>query len=321
MKIQPIIDKLFENWPVKVFCVVIALLLYFFFNVSRLDSKAFPIELGVVSDGQMMPVSSYQKHVRVVVRANAEDIASVTAKDISAVVNLEQYTKSGDYDIPVVLNLSKEILLIDPLEVRVIPDVIHMRIEDKILEYKDVQISFAEEIPHGYEIVSYSVNPSSLRVTGSRSAVEQTTKLFTDKIPLADRTESFSSQVSIATVNSLISVENNAKVVVSVTIQPIMTTAEYKDKAVSFVYLNPDLKIASGGDPVSFSVSGDLLHVEKLTENSFVVQADCSSIKSPGEYEISLNYILPENVTLLQNSAESVKITVVSASSHADSEN
>ena len=122
MKIQPLIDKFLNKWPTKVICVVIALLLYFFYNISQLNTKTFSAEVYIISNGQMMAVSSYQKHVKVTVRARPEDIATISSKDIMARLNLNPYTAPGKYDVPVTLDFSPEVLLIDPFEVRVSPD-------------------------------------------------------------------------------------------------------------------------------------------------------------------------------------------------------
>lgn len=311
MKMQPLIDKLLNKWPTKVFCIVIALLLYFFYNISQLGTKTLSVDVDVVSNGQMMVVSSYQKHVKVTVRANPQDLAAISSKDITAQLNINQYTKSGEYTVPVMLDFVPEVLLIDPFEVRVSPDTIRLQIEDKTFEYKDIKISFADDVPHGYQVASSTVSPTSLRVTGSRSAVEQTTVLYTNRISLSNHTGKFSAPVTISTLNSLISVDNDEKVFVTVDIKPIENKASYTAVPITFEYLKPELEIASGSDStVSFTITGNMLDVENISLNHFLIRADCSGIAEPGEYELELSYEIPVNVVISDVSMDKVKIVV-----------
>lgn len=314
MKMQPLIEKVYnkvlDRWPVKIVCVVIALLLYFFYNISQLETRTFSVEVSVVSNGQMMPVSSFQRHVRVKVRSNPQALNTITANDITAVVNINPYTSSGEYNIPITLDFEPEVLLIDPFEVRVTPDTIPIRLEDKTFEYRDIKVSFADQVPHGYEVSSYSVSPTSLRVTGSRSAVEQTTELLTNRLPLANHTKSFTAPVSVTSVNSLISVENDGEVYVTVEIQPINQVIEYPNIPITFLYLPQNFDNTPNISSVSFKGSGDLLRMETISSNAYVVQADCSEITEEGEYDIPLKYIAPSGVVIAERSAENVKLTV-----------
>ena len=40
MKVKQFVDKLMDNWPVKVVCFVMALFFYVFYRVSILDRKS-----------------------------------------------------------------------------------------------------------------------------------------------------------------------------------------------------------------------------------------------------------------------------------------
>ena len=308
-----VIDKIIVNWPAKVICVLIALLLYFFFNLSQLDSKTISVPLTVQSDGQLIAVSSFQKHVRVSLRASPESLAQISNRDVEAVLNINNYTHAGVFDVPVSLSFSPDFYLIDPVEVHVSPDRIKVQIEDKTFAYKNIQVSFADDVPDGYEMVSYSVNPSSLKVTGARSAVEQTTVLFTNRLPLSNHTKSFSAPVQISSLNSLISVDNDGEVIVSVEIQPVKAHRDFINIPVNFNSLKTNFKLSDDvfiARAVSFTLIGDKLFLEKMTNDSVSVSVDCQDIEQPGEYELKLLYSIPDKTKLFEPYQESVTIKI-----------
>ncbi|MCR4627731.1 MAG: hypothetical protein K5640_08810 [Treponema sp.] len=311
-----VIDKIIVNWPAKVICVLIALLLYFFYNLSRLDSKTISVPLDIKSDGQFMAVSSFQKHVRVNLRASPESLAQISTRDIEAVLDINNYTHSGVFDVPVSLSFSPDFYLIDPIEVHVTPDRIKLQIEDKTFSYKNIQVSFADSLPDGYEMVSYTVNPSSLKVTGARSAVEQTTVLFTNRLPLSGHTRTFSAPVQISSLNSLISIENNAEVIVTVEIQPQRTHRDFTNIPVNFNSLNSNLKVSDDvffTRGISFTLLGEKITLDKLSDESVSVSADCQEIEHAGEYELKLQYSIPDKTKLYEPYPETVTVKIEAA--------
>lgn len=317
MKVNQLKSKIFDafvvNWTAKAICIVIAFLLYFFYNISQLGTNSISVPVTVQSNGQFMAVSSFQKHVRVTLRANPKDLAGISSREIKAVLNLDSYTAAGEFDIPVSLEFSPEIYLIDPFEAKVFPDRIHIQIEDKTFAYKDVNVSFSGQLPHGFEMVSYSVIPSSLKVTGARSAVEQTTNLLTNRLLLSNHTKTFSAPVKVSSLNSLVTIENEGEVFVTVEVQPVYAEKTLENIPLSFERLAGNLKILPESESlkhVSLKLGGDLLAIEKAEKDSVKIFSDCSKISEPGDYELTVNYMLPSGVKILEKTAEKVMITV-----------
>jgi len=312
MKAKQIFEKLVDQWPAKVICFVTALLLFFFYQISQMDTKSVPVKLSVVSDGLLIPVSSYPKHVRVTVRTAPENISKITEDGITAVLNISNYVKPGEYNVPVNIDLDPGLLLIDPLEVHVYPDKVLLTLDEKTFAYVPVKPSLAGTLPRGYESGTIIVTPTSLRISGPRSVVEQLKELQTDKVDLDQHSATFAQQVKVIKNNSLINIEDNAAVSVSVEVKAVRQEKEYTGIHIYFMSLPQNLKIAGTVPDVSFRVSGDQPSVESLNVDDYTVQADCSSILQPGEYEIPLVYLLPATLKLEEKSAESVRITVVS---------
>ena len=71
-----------ENWPAKVICFGIALVLYLVHITSLLDRKTYTVPLKIVADGGMYPMSDYPEYVRITVRSTAENIAETLQSEL-----------------------------------------------------------------------------------------------------------------------------------------------------------------------------------------------------------------------------------------------
>ena len=81
----------------------------------------------------------------------------------------------------------------------------------------------------------------------------------------------------------------------------------------SFERLAGNLKILPESESlkhVSLKLGGDLLAIEKAEKDSVKIFSDCSKISEPGDYELTVNYMLPSGVKILEKTAEKVMITV-----------
>ena len=112
MSIKQFLDKILKNWPVKVTCFVMAVLIYFFHQISTIDKKTFVVPLEVKSEGAMVLSGGYERHrnVKIIVRARAEQLASVSEKDLRAYVDLSSQSSAGQHNFPVLLDLEERIL-------------------------------------------------------------------------------------------------------------------------------------------------------------------------------------------------------------------
>ena len=313
MNIKQLFEKATNQWLIKVLCFVVALLLYFFFQLQQTEKKVIPVNLTVVSDGLMLPVSSYPKHIKVSVRSTPQNLVQVNEGSITAILNINHYTVPGVYDVPVSIDLVPEVLLLDPLEIQVEPDSVSLTLDEKTFAYVPVTPSLSGVLPRGYELGTVNVSPTSLKVSGAQSMVSQIRSLLTDEVSLDNHTVSFEKTVNIEKVTSLVSVTGSPIVRVSVEINPLKTTREFTDVPVYYSYVPKNIVIQTPAPTVSYKVSGPQLVVEALNIGDFTVQADCSRVTHPGEYELPLLYMLPSTVTVSDKSDVSITITAEAA--------
>ena len=115
MNLNDLKYKITNNWPIKIICLMIAIVIYIFHQVSMLDRKVISIPLEIKSEGALLPVSDYPSHIKVAVRAEPSDIHLVTSGGIKAILNLTNYAKAGSYVVPVEISLSNLLFLISSL--------------------------------------------------------------------------------------------------------------------------------------------------------------------------------------------------------------
>src|SRR5574344_2502172 len=164
MKAKRLLEKIAENWPAKVVCFVMALLLYILHQVSLLDRKTFTVPLSVVAEGGMYPMTDCPDYVRVTVRSTTENIAEAIQADITASLDLTTYDQEGTYSVPVSVHLSPKLLLMDPFEVTVKPESVFVRMEEKTLRYVPVMPAVSGEPVHGYIVKNMTVTPQTVQI-------------------------------------------------------------------------------------------------------------------------------------------------------------
>ena len=118
MNTKRLTDKLFDKWPAKIICFIIAVFLYFFHQASLVETKTFVLPLEVIENGMVMHLGNIPKSVSVVVRADDNDIKSILPSDMTATVSLDSITEKGTYNLPVNILLSENLMEMDSLEVK-----------------------------------------------------------------------------------------------------------------------------------------------------------------------------------------------------------
>ena len=130
---------------------------------------------------------------------------------------------------------------------------------------------------------------------------------------LSNHTKTFSAPVKVSSLNSLVTIENEGEVFVTVEVQPVYAEKTLENIPLSFERLAENLKILPESESlkhVSLKLGGDLLAIEKAEKDSVKIFSDCSKISEPGDYELTVNYMLPSGVKILEKTAEKVMITV-----------
>ncbi len=310
MKIKSLFDHLVENWPAKIICFTLALLLFLFHQMSTLENKYLSVPLRIYAEGELVPASSYPRVVRVSLRGKPENISSVTENDVTAFVDFSYYTEPGFQTVPVQIQLSSSAMSVNPLEVQVEPQQITVNLEDRITAFVPITPSFTGELAKGYRIADYSSNPAMVEISGPRSIVEKIDEMFSDSISIEGKNASFTATAAVLNRNMLVSLQGNTVATFTVTVAPKIITRIFANVPVHFNSLQTGLKIAGQETPLTVELEGPQNELEIYTFPSYAAQADCSQITGPGTYSVPVVLYLPDQFTVRKSEPSDITITV-----------
>ena len=310
MKARQLIEKIRENWLAKVICFVAAMFLYMFFLFSTLSRKTFSVPLKVQATNGMVAASSYPQNVRVSVRGKPEHVSTLHEDDFSAFVDLDYISREGKNLIPVQLNLSRNAMLIDTMELKVTPEHITLTIEEQISSYVPVSPLVSGEPAHGYELKAVEINPPEVRVTGPRSMVQNCTRLQTKMVSLSDIKTDVEIPVQLESPGRLLHLADGERVMLTAKLAPKLMVKRFEAAPVNLSGLNASFEPTGTGHTILLSLRGPVLSLENYTPRVSTILADCKEIRSEGTHEVPLIFNLPSGAVALDETPKRIKISV-----------
>ena len=259
MKANSFLNKLTENLPIKIICFVVAILLYLFYQLTLIEKQILVIPLSVEQSGGVVLKETVQSSVKVYVRT--KNTTQVHSDEVKACLNIDYITETGAYAIPVTLSVSDELRSIDPLEIKVKPESVKVKVERKISSAAYVNVRTIGEVKHGYKICEMSVEPELVQFSGAESVVKSIKSFDTEVISLADISSDKEFLVRLQNPNRKVTVQNEPTYIVKVKVEP-----EISEKTVSYVKpviqnLSENFEVNSSFETISFRLSGPVLSV------------------------------------------------------------
>lgn len=298
MKMPDFLARLTDNLPIKLLAVAAAVLLFFSYQITTLDSKSFSIPLQVREGGSFALADDPPKYVRVTVRAKPEQTAAVQKSDITAYIDTSSVTASGVSSLSVKLGLKDYFTLMDPLDVQVKPNTLSLRFEQNTYKSVPVKAFFLGSLPEGYEVVSQTVEPENVKIAGAKSAVDAVESVNTVGIDLQNKTESFTSTVKIGNDLRRVHVADVRDVTVRVEIKAQALTRRFSVSAQA-LNLNAGLEIAKELDKVTLTLSGTKNALASFTPGESAVQADFTDAYTAGTYSVQLRVNVPDEFSVV----------------------
>ena len=310
MKANQLAEKIFKNWPVKLICFVLAILLYVFHRSAMVEKRSFVLPLEVVQDGIVMPVGNYPKTVTVIVRANTEEITSVHASQITAYVNINNISKSGEYTLPVNVSITDELMRYDPFEIKVKPETIKLDVEKKSKKFVQIKPSIVGEPEHGYFVSDITVEPSYITMSGPESLLAEIEELKTDAVDIDKMTSDLVLETECMALNKVIQIDNEGPYEVTVKIEPKLMEKTFDNLRIQAISLPEGFELVSTLPTTGIILQGIMPMLENFNLNAYSVQVDLSSIKDAGTFELPVRYIYPSYFKLVRKNVDKVKVEV-----------
>lgn len=321
MKANRFFEKILDKWPVKVCCLIVAICIYLFHQASLTDKRSFVIPLTLIEEGGVMHTGDYTSNVTVVVRANMEELSALHSNQLHAFVNLNGIAKTGEYNLPVKVNVADEIMAFDPFEIKVKPEYIKIKVENKDFKYIPIEPTIIGEPAHGYEITELHIEPNFVEIDGPQTIVENTQKLFLEKIDVSNLTANQDFSVQYKSLNKLLSVKENGPFKVSVIIEAQEMERKIDNVNVSVVGLSERFYLKDDVLPVSITLEGNVVDLENYSPGRRLVTLELQRILEAGEYDLPLTFNVPSYLYFIDSSEKTVHITVLNKEEESSEEN
>lgn len=310
MKANQFFNKILDQWPVKVCCFILAICLYLFHQASLTDKRSFVLPLQLVEEGSVMHNGDYTSNVTVTVRAGTEHISSIHSNQITAYVSLNGISKAGEYNLPVKIHVTDEIMAYDPFEITVKPEYIKVQVENKDIKYVKIEPMIVGEPEHGYEIKSFEINPPIAEITGPHTMIENTKMIYTEKVDVTGLAKKESFDVKFRSLNKLLTITEKEPVKVTVVIEPMQMEKLFENVEINITGLKSNLIISEEIPGISFVLEGTVPVLENYSPAKRFVSADLSKITEAGEYELALSYSVPSYLKLKDDAPQNILIKI-----------
>jgi YbbR domain-containing protein len=209
------------------------------------------------------------------------------------------------------LKLADNLLVIDPLEVRIFPDTITINMETRINQYVPVSAVLYGEPRYGFSRGALTVVPSMVKISGPRSMLSAVQAIYTEGISILDKSESFSASVNLLNDNGFVRIDSLDTVDVYVQIVAKETFRTFPLQA-AITNLREEFMVEGIASSVLVDVyvSGSQIDFDRITAQDFSAAIDFSTVDQEGEYTLPVTVTLPDHVFLESVTPSEVTVAV-----------
>ncbi|MBQ8013599.1 MAG: hypothetical protein IJ257_04270, partial [Treponema sp.] len=198
--------------------------------------------------------------------------------------------------------------VLNPLEIKVTPEIVHLRVEEEITSYVDIEPLVSGKPGYGYGIKSIKTVPEQIAITGPKTMVDNIKSLKTLNVTASGAKRSFTSKTKVEKKGLFIKTEDT-EVSVTVEIEELTGTKQYTRLPVKIMNLSPSLEIRAMTKDVTVTLEGALPSLESFKPGDSFVTADVSHVTSSGTFYVNLSYSVPKRFTLIDGYTKSIPIS------------
>jgi len=310
LRSKSFLEQIISDWPAKILSVAAAILMFLFYRMSTMEERFFRVPLELNVNQEYTPAENYPRSVRVTLRGSKNDIHLVMEEDIQAYLDLTPIKSEGVYRVPVEIRKVRTALQIEPLEIKVEPLEVTLKIERKVTKTLEV-VPTLKGLPfHGYELVQYFINPPAIKAEGPEGLISEIQKIYTEEIDLSEKRESFTQRVSLKRENDLTVFPGGGVVEFRGIIQEAVILKTFDPVDIITIDLAPDLRIDHSLPTGTIKCQGTQILLEKLKPEQFRLVVDCSEINTAGTYTLKTRPDVPTGIFVLQFEPQEVEITL-----------
>ena len=301
-----------RNWGLKVISLVLAIgTWYYAVGEENIEvTRVIPLKIQMASP-QMTVSEISTKVVQVTLLAPRTLIVNLASQDIQAVHKIGPEIKAaGEYSF----RLETSEIRLPNFQIRVVkivPETVTVKLDELIVQKLEIQPDFLGEPAVGYKLLAdeLRMDPNAILTRGPKGVLEKMKSAKTEPIDLVGRIRSFYRTVEVKLPPS-VKPMSESLVNVYIPIREEFGEKEFKDVPVRIlrspaasgvVDLNPD--------KVTLVLKGSKLYLEKLAPETLLAYVDLADLKK-GDYDLLLQVVLPENVSLKDKEPIKVKAAI-----------
>lgn len=272
--------------------------------------RVVPVEIQLANK-QLSILKTSNQSVQVTLGVPRGMLSSVASEEIRAFHEVGPEVKtSGEYTFRIE---PREVRLQSPY-IRVLkiePETVHLTLNEVIIQKLEVKPNFLGEPAFGYKVKSEEIqlNPNAILLEGPKEQLEKLNSVQTEPIDLVGRTRSFRKTVKLDLPANLkplsetfidtfvpIKEEFDEKKYENIPVRVLKTAEEER-----WIEVQPAI--------VSFVLKGSRRILEKLEAGKILAYLDTSKLET-GMHELPVDLVLPEGVSLKEDSDVKVKVTL-----------
>lgn len=303
---------LVHNWGLKVISLVLAVgTWYYAVGEENIEvMRVIPLKIQM-SSTQMTVAEISAKAVQVTLSAPRALIVNLASQDIQAVHKIGSEIKTaGEYSF----RLEPAEISVPSFQIRVIkivPETMTVKLDELIVQKLEIQPDFVGEPAVGYKLLAEDLrmDPNAILTKGPKGVLEKMKSAKTAPIDLVGRIRSFYRTVEVKLPPGVKSMSESL-VNVYIPIREEFGEKELKDVPVRILRSSAASGVADlNPDKVTLVLKGSKLSLEKLTPETFLAYVDLADLKK-GDYDLELQVVLPENVSLKDKEPIKIKAAI-----------
>ena len=310
MKIRNLFEKLTYNWPVKILCICAAVVLSFFYGLSKNEERYITVPLHLLVNDNLTTRNVQIQTARVTLIGREEDIFHIREDSIYVYVDFTEYSKEGEYKASI--DYSFRDLAYEGMDIEVNIDPAYMTVELETKFTRNVEIDpVVTGYPKmGFDLTDLTTTPEVLEITGPRSTIEPIDKIKTANIDISGLDSNFNYRVPLMVPPGNITVTSGRFIEVSGKIGPTIIAKTFDNIDITFVGLNENLFIDQNSTKGSIRLRGTQLIMDQITQGDFTLMVNCSAITAPGRYTLPIDTVLPLYVEKVSIDPEKITFSV-----------
>ncbi len=305
-----LLARLLEDWPAKALSLFAALVLFAFNRNGSLKQEYYSVLVRVEGTERFMPAAEYPATVRVALRGEASELATISASDLDAYIDLAGVAQEGARDFPVRVRLSGPALAADPLEVKVEPSQLNLKLERAVSAVVPIEARFNGLPEAGYERVGHQISPPSAEIRGPRSLVSVVSAVYTEAVDLTGAKEDMSVRANLVPPAPLVVLPNSRAVQVVVSVRQALAQRTFETLPIAARGLRPGLELATELPSALLKVQGAQADVKAYQPGPETFSVDFSGVQRPGTYEFPVALEVPPALSIVDSEPASVQVVL-----------